>query len=106
MLGKGGLALIEGVAVGRNIGQRPGQQRPVDFARGARRQVVDDGQQRHQGGGQGLSQSRQCRGAIKVGGCPNHYVPDQQLVTSSSVAHRRRGTGNPWQLLQRGLDLS
>ena len=47
-------------------GQRPGQRVPVDLARGARRHVVDDREQRHQRGGQPVAQGERRGVGVKA----------------------------------------
>ena len=83
--------------VGRRPRQRPRQRVPVDLARGARGQRVDDGEQRDERGGQRVAQLpavRRARSSSSPG--LRHQVADEDLVAARrSGAPRRRPPATP-----------
>ena len=87
--------------------QRPRQRRLVDLARGAGGQLVDDGEQRDDGGGQLLGEA--CTGGplVEAGPVGHGEVADEHLV--AGVGALRTATAapvTPGQRLQGGLDLA
>ena len=91
--------------------QRPRQGGPVDLAGGAGGQVVDDREERHQGGRQLFAQASQGEIVIEglgVGGQwrGRHDVPHEDLISALGPLNRAGAAGDPGQRLERRVDLA
>ena len=78
----------EARGIGLDPGQRPRQRGAVDLARRARREVVDDREQRHERRRQLLGEPGPGRGAVEPVG--HGEVADEHLVARLGAAHGGR----------------
>ncbi len=86
-------------------GRRPWQRIPVDLARRAGGQLVDEYQPGYQRGGQRLGQVRPCRGQVE-GRVGAGDIADQQRRPAGSAPHRRGAATDTGQVHQRGVHLA
>ena len=92
-------------ARGSVAGRGPRQRLPVDLARRAGREAVDERQHRHERGGQPLGEPR-ARGRSSSGAVVDGEVADEDLAARLGLLDRGRGRLHPGQREQRGVDLA